>query len=417
MDPSRTSLALSLLGAANAVNAHRPLATSGPASIAAFAAGVLPSELPLQHAAAQAGITTVLAASGGLRGRSGAAGAVLSAATCAAYLHLHVQARRSGTLVDAALVDALGPRYRTRMAAAPAGRWPRARRAGTFPSARGRHRYLAAADVAYGPYGRRNHLDVWRRPDVPLDGRAPVLLQIHGGAWVTGSKETQALPLLSRMAERGWVCVAINYRLSPRSTWPDHIVDVKRALAWVRAHIAEHGGDPGFVAVTGGSAGGHLAALAALTPNDPGYQPGFEDADTTVQAAVPFYGVYDWTNRDGSGRVDLQPLLEAKVFKARYEDDPTPWDRASPMSHVGRHAPPFFLLHGTTDSLVPVAQARSFAHMLQEASGAPVAYAELPYAQHAFEIVDSVRSGHAVAAVDRFLAVAYGDHLRSEHDG
>lgn len=72
--------------------------------------------------------------------------------------------------------------------------------------------------------------------------------------------------MMSHLAELGWVCVAINYRHSPRNTWPAHIVDVKRALAWVKAHIAEYGGDPEFIAITGGSAGGHLSSLAALTP-------------------------------------------------------------------------------------------------------------------------------------------------------
>ena len=75
---------------------------------------------------------------------------------------------------------------------------------------------------------------------------------------------------------RGWVCVAINYRLSPKATWPDHLLDCKRALAWVREHIAEYGGDPDYVVVTGGSAGGHLTALMGLTANDPQFQPGFE---------------------------------------------------------------------------------------------------------------------------------------------
>ena len=93
-----------------------------------------------------------------------------------------------------------------------------------------------------------------------------MLVQIHGGGWLWGRKEGQAEPLMGHLAERGWVCVAPNYRLSPRATWPDHIVDVKRALAWVKSNIAEYGGDPGFLVVTGGSAGGHLASLAGLTP-------------------------------------------------------------------------------------------------------------------------------------------------------
>ena len=79
------------------------------------------------------------------------------------------------------------------------------------------------------------------------------------------NKHEQALPLMNHLAARGWVCVAANYRLSPRATFPDHLIDLKRALAWIREHIAEFGGDPGFVAATGGSAGGHLSSLLSLT--------------------------------------------------------------------------------------------------------------------------------------------------------
>ena len=207
-----------------------------------------------------------------------------------------------------ALVEGLGPDYADRIAlptfpgpdAAPA------RTPGLVRMARIRRRFALDADLPYGPHGRANHLDVWHRDDLPRDGRAPVLLQMPGGAWVTGNKQGQAYPLMSHLAERGWVCVAINYRLGPRNAWPAQIVDVKRAIAWVKDHIADYGGDPSFVAVTGGSAGGHLFSLAALTPNDPAFQPGFEDVDTTVPAAVPFYGVYDWTDRERSatGRLD-----------------------------------------------------------------------------------------------------------------
>jgi len=230
-------------------------------------------------------------------------------------------------------------------------------------------------------------------------------VQVHGGAWIVGQKEGQAHPLMAHLAERGWVCVTINYRLSPRATWPDHIVDVKRAIAWTRANIGEHGGDPANVVITGGSAGGHLAALAALTPGLAAFQPGFEDADTSVTAAVPFYGVYDFTDRHGVANVALEPLLTARVFKSTLADDRARWELASPMSHVGADAPPFFLLHGTNDTVVPVEQARHFASMLRDASHQPVVYAELPRAQHAFDALPSVRVHHTVHAVERFLAV------------
>ena len=286
------------------------------------------------------------------------------------------------------------------------------RRQVVLPGGNMRKRYLADGDVAYGDAGKRNMLDVWRRADLAPDAGAPVLVQVHGGAWVVGEKKGQAHPLMAHLAERGWVCVTINYRLAPKSVWPDQIVDVKRALAWTKANIGRYGGDPGFVAITGGSAGGHLCALAALTPNLPAFQPGFEDADTSVDAAVPFYGVYDFTNRDGTAGKALGPFVAKQLFRSAIDDDRERWDLASPMSHVRPDAPPFFLLHGTNDTVVPCAQGRSFAQMLKAASLQPVVWAELPRAQHAFDSLPSIRAHHTVHAVERFLAV-----VRSEHGG
>ena len=222
-------------------------------------------------------------------------------------------------------------------------------------------------------------------------------MQVHGGAWVVGEKKGQAHPLMAHLAERGWVCVTINYRLAPRSVWPDQIVDVKRALAWTKANIAEYGGDPGFVAITGGSAGGHLCALAALTPNLPAFQPGFEDADTSVDAAVPFYGVYDFTNRDGTAGKALGPFVAKQLFRSAIDDDRERWDLASPISHVGPDAPPFFLLHGTNDTVVPVRQARSFADDAQGGVAAAGRVRGAARAQHAFDSLPSIRAHHTVA--------------------
>src|SRR5438093_55527 len=113
-------------------------------------------------------------------------------------------------------------------------------------------------------------------------------------AWILGSKNEQGIPLMRHLASRGWVCVSANYRLSPRATFPDHLIDCKRAVQWIREHGAGYGANPDFLVVTGGSAGGHLAALVALTANDPEYQPGFESADTSVSGCVAFYGVHDF---------------------------------------------------------------------------------------------------------------------------
>lgn len=405
-------LAASAIGAVRTLNAWRPVSRTGRTSVLAFADGLTTSEMPLHSLAWQALATAGFVAAGGLRSRAGRAGLALTGASWAGLVALDRIAVRADEVLEAALVEGLGPDYRIRMAAtfAPPEDVPITRREVVNPLPPLRRRYATTRDVAYGEFGRRNHLDVWRRTDLADDAGAPVLIQVHGGAWMMGSKEQQGAPLMGHLAERGWVSVALNYRLSPRSTWPDHIVDVKRAIVWVKEHVAEYGGDPDFVVITGGSAGGHLSALAALTAGVGVFQPGFEDADTSVQAAVPMYGVYDFTNRDRTGRADMEQMLSRRVFKSSLADARDVWEQASAMSWVGPDAPPFFIVHGANDSLVPVEQARSFARMLREASDQPVVYAELPRAQHAFDLFSSVRTLHTLRAIDRFLAVVRTAH-------
>jgi acetyl esterase/lipase len=255
-------------------------------------------------------------------------------------------------------------------------------------------------DIPYGEAGRRNHLDVYRRKDHPTG--APVLLQVHGGGWVIGTKDQQGRPLMLEMARRGWVCVAPNYRLSPRATWPDHVVDVKRALAWVKENVEQYGGDPGFVVITGGSAGGHLSSLVALSANDPEFQPGFEDVDTTVQGCVPYYGVYDLEQETGtkSAKVRHETVLTRLVMKTK---DAEPFRKAAPIARVHADAPPFLVIHGKNDTLVPVQEARLLVERLRATSHGPVLYLELPGTQHAFDVFPSVRSDAVVRAVARFL--------------
>ncbi|MGY6501130.1 MAG: alpha/beta hydrolase fold domain-containing protein [Acidimicrobiales bacterium] len=405
-------LAASVAGMARTLNAWHPVRRSGRASLLAFPDGVALSEMPLHELAWEAAATSAFVAAGALRTPAGRTGLALTAASWAGLVGLDRVAARADDVLESALVAGLGPDYRTRMAAefAPPDDTAITRRQVANPLPPLRRRYASTRDVPYGEFGRRNHLDVWRRADLPDDAKAPVLVQVHGGAWITGSKEFQGAPLMGHLCERGWVSVALNYRLAPRSTWPDPIVDVKRALAWVKENIADYGGDPDFVVITGGSAGGHLSSLAALSGNVDAFQPGFEDADTRVQAAVPMYGVYDFTNRDSTGRADMEQLLAKYLFKTSLADAMEAWDQASPMSWIGPDAPPMFIAHGTNDSLVPVEQARSFAAMVREASDHPVVYAELPRAQHAFDLFSSVRTLHTLRAIDRFLAVVRTAH-------
>jgi acetyl esterase/lipase len=403
-------LFVSLVGAVFAINAHRPFAREGHLSIGVFFAGWLTTELPIHHLAWQMAATALFVSAGALHGWAGWAGLVIAGGSWMSLWRMFRAAGGAGDVVERALVEALGPAYADHIEASLRAQLETPQRLAQLlmPFSMRHPAVERITGLAYGPYGRRNQLDIYR-PRQRGVGR-PVLVQVHGGAWVIGDKSQQGLPLMTHMASLGWVCVAINYRLSPRATFPDHIIDVKRAIAWVKANIAEYGGDPEFVVITGGSAGGHLSALAALTPNDPEYQPGFEDADTTVQACVPFYGVYDFTNRKGVGRRDMRGFLGRLVLKRRFSEARELFERASPMSRVNEGAPPFLIIHGTHDTLVPVEEARLFVELLRGASMQPVAYAELPGAQHAFEVFASARTGHVIRGVARFLAYVHATH-------
>ncbi len=388
----------------NAGNGVRPLGRKGYGTIPAFAFGWPTSELAPLYLAG----SVLDALRRGLRGdfNSGKGRIALLLHTIGWALLVLIARRnvRSEPYFEAGLRDALGPDYEQVAAASdPAAR--ARHRSGVFGTGWSRRRYVTkTSTVRYGPYGGANLADIWRRADLPADGKAPVLLQVPGGAWSIGMRRPQAYPLLSHLAERGWVCVSIAYRVSPRNTWPDHIVDVKRALAWVKENIAEYGGDPDFVAITGGSAGGHLTALTALTPGAPEFQPGFEDADTSVVAAVPVYGRYDWYSDEGAGRREFLAFLRRLVTKVDIRTHRQVYIDASPIDRVHPDAPPFFVLHGADDSIIPVPEGREFVEALRAVSSDTVAYAEIPHAQHAFDFFGSPRGYYTAQAIERFLS-------------
>ncbi len=386
-------------------NAIRP-APLYSAGVPAMFAGWLTSELAA-HVLVGTAVDSVREAVRGDRRR-----ALLGAVNIAALSYLLRQGGSSQHVFDQALAEVLGDDYRSQLQERYDDLdWTTPLQQLVWPFRHhGPANFEVHKDIAYAPeHGRRGLLDIYKPPG---DVRgAPVLLQVHGGGWSIGNKDQQGLPLMRHMAARGWVCVALNYRLSPRSKWPAHIVDVKRCVAWIRDHIEEHGGDPAFIAITGGSAGGHLTALAALTPNDPEYQPGFEDADTRVQAAVPFYGVYDFAAVTGSkaSRLMRDTFLARFVFDDDPKTDLASYEKASPLLRVRKDAPPFYVIHGVNDTLVEVNQAREFVKALRAASDQVVAYTELPWTQHAFDVFPSVRSQHSVRHVDRFLRWTYDD--------
>jgi acetyl esterase/lipase len=319
---------------------------------------------------------------------------VLVATAMLANLHLRNRRMASALLAVAASCDAAGGAQPEPLPLL-AGLWPLAFRCRDVEVLR---------DIAYGPHGLRNQLDVYR-PRRRNAGALPVLIQVHGGAWVTGNNRLQALPLMHHMAARGWLCVAVNYRLGPSSRFPEMLCDVLRAIAWVRSHATEYGGDARFIALTGGSAGGHLSALAALLSNRPELQPGFEQADTRVDAVVPLYGRYDFLDRHGRWGAVAEDVTRFKtrfVMPASPQCDPAIWNLASPIANVAAQSPPFLAIHGTHDCLIAVQECRDFLQVLRRQAGRH-RYVELGGAQHAFDLLHSPVTFGLVRAVEAFL--------------
>jgi acetyl esterase/lipase len=259
-------------------------------------------------------------------------------------------------------------------------------------------------NVVYGPLVRQR-LDVWRLSTTPKD--APVIYYLHGGAWTFGDKREQGRPMLHEFVRRGWIVVASNYRLAPRFPWPAQIEDATRALGWIKRNIATYGGDPDRVVIAGGSAGGHLASLVALSANDPTWRPVEMSgvSDWSVRGALSFYGVLEMTGDEthwrGLGR-GIRRLLERHVVQLPFEGNESLYRSLSPYEKVAPDSPPFFVVQGVNDTLVDVNVARAFVAKFRATSFAPIYYVELPFTQHAFDVTASPRTSSTTRAAVAF---------------
>jgi acetyl esterase/lipase len=303
------------------------------------------------------------------------ASGVIALVTITGLLIVLWRARHTVATLDAAMDDALGTGWRT----SPERR-RRPWRQALLPFPVRPREVERIRDVAYADGGRANLLDVYRHRSHPTN--APTLIHLHGGHFRSGAKSRESRALLHHLAGRGWTCISANYHRSrtPAAGFPEHLVDVKRVLAWVQRHGAEHGADPQRVVVAGSSAGAHLATMAAFTANDPRFQPGFEDVDTTVTAAIGLYGYYGSLGDTATS--------------------------SSPADHVGPGAPPVLVVHGRNDTYVPVEGAREFVGRMRRGSSAAVVYAELTGAQHSFDLFHSVRFDAVIDTIEAFASWA-----------
>lgn len=281
----------------------------------------------------------------------------------------------------------------------------------------------AAEQAEAGPQAADLRVDVRFTLETQRSGGRPVLLYIHGGAWLKGMGDKNGYGPLEPgapefFAERGWVTCSMDYRLvnsrkpEAGSRWPAMLVDVKRCIRWIRGNAEQFGGRPDWVAVCGGSAGGHLALLAGMLTG-PEYQPGFEDVDTGVRAVVSYYPAVDTLEPvatkilHGDGRERCG--AEAPAAEAERE-------RASPLHLISRCPVPatfprIMVIQGSRDALCPAPKCRLFVELLRQRLAHAgrggvddrVCYLELPRGRHAFDVIHGVRAWCSLLAANRFL--------------
>lgn len=218
----------------------------------------------------------------------------------------------------------------------------------------------------------------------PAAGPHPLILYIHGGGWMGGhTRHSGALAdfpkVLAALAAEGFTVASLEYRLSAEARFPAQVQDVDAALRFLRLHARDYRIDPAKVGVWGGSAGGHLAALAAVTCRNLALDPAAA-GDGCVQAAVTWYGVFDFA------AMAATPDGNAAGVRLLGCDGPCPADRIrtiSPVTYIDHRSPPFLLIHGNDDKTVPVAQSHLGEAALRSA-GVPVEAIYLPGVDHSF---------------------------------
>ncbi|WP_344972468.1 alpha/beta hydrolase [Salinactinospora qingdaonensis] len=226
-------------------------------------------------------------------------------------------------------------------------------------------------------------LDV-HRPATATDKRTPAVVRVHGGGWVAGSRG-QTAHWNRWLTQRGYTVFDIDYRLAPPARWRDAPGDVTCAVGWVKEHAADYGIDPGRVVLSGSSAGGHLALMAAY--DEDGVAPSCDVADTSVKAVMAFYPVTDigqwWDYTPPKGGDGYRPLIRAYTGGSPSEV-PQAHELSSPTHYARPGLPPTLLLHGRRDHTVPHDQSSTLVTALQRA-GTPVTLVSIPYAGHVFD--------------------------------
>ncbi|KAF9379812.1 hypothetical protein CPB97_008750 [Podila verticillata] len=256
-------------------------------------------------------------------------------------------------------------------------------------------------------------LDIYRPNVVQGGDDRPVLFFIHGGGWTTGSKYMMG-PLLSEMISHEWVVVSVDYRLKAKAGYPTQLLDCKRALRWVKDEIRTFGGNPDNIVMAGESAGGQLAAMLALTPNMPEFQPGFETVDTTVQGCAALSAVLDLVDLKNHNRIGWRShFIKNVAFRegaAESAENLKFLTEHSPMLRIQSTGVPFLVVHGDLDIMTPVQATRDFVTEFQSKSSATINYLEIPGGNHCFHALSSPRSWYTIIATAEWLNHNFDRH-------
>jgi acetyl esterase/lipase len=210
-------------------------------------------------------------------------------------------------------------------------------------------------DIEYVPGGHeRQKLDLYLPEGTPSDGPRPLIVWVHGGAWRTGSKNN--CPAI-RFTDDGYAVASINYRLSQHAIFPAQIQDCKVAIRWLRANAGTYAIDPNRIGAWGASAGGHLVALLGTASDVKDFEVGpHPGVSSRVQAVCNFFGPTDftkinsfWTTMDH----DAPDSPESRLIGGPIQENKDKVQRANPITYITKDDPPFLIVHGDKDPLVP----------------------------------------------------------------
>jgi acetyl esterase/lipase len=219
-------------------------------------------------------------------------------------------------------------------------------------------------------YGKGGTTELMLNLAMPKEGEGPfpAIVCIHGGGWRGGKRESLD-DVTHLFARKGYVAVTVSYRLVPDAKFPAQIEDCKAAVRWLRANAKKYKADPERIGAVGFSAGGHLCCLLGVTDKKDGLEGegGNPDQSSRVQAVVSYFGPTDLCEKTWGK--DLEEKVLAPFVGAAFDDKPELYKKVSPVTYVGKGAPPFLFFHGSKDTLVAPRHSKVMCEKLQAAGG------------------------------------------------